>query len=368
MDVNGVVRVTAVFVVPSTRGGPMSPNDLPARRRRAPVVALCALALAAVCTGVPDAAGAEPATAPGVWVPVPGLNYAVDINNRGDILGRDESGRTVVRSARTGALTVVEVPGFQRPFGADLAEDGRVVGTVTEIDHEAQRPFVWSPGNGARVLPAAPGYFNGATATNERGMVVIDRQVTPAEVHAFTWTARHGLTDIGGGHPWSTASDVNDQGIVAGTYRSTASGPQRAFRWSASEGFTDIGTLGGDSASAHGVDRHGRILGTSTTAGNYPVHLFRWAPATGMVDLGTVSDYGTSSLVVNDAGAAAGVAVDLQRTSPAYRWTASSGFEYLGFPDPSAHLTVEGINDRGVIVANVSSGAGNQVYLWRPVR
>jgi probable HAF family extracellular repeat protein len=326
-----------------------------------------ALALAALFTGTSDAAAAEPAGAPGDWVLVPGLTLAHDINNRGDILGRDDNGRTVVRSARTGGLTVVDVPGFERLDGADLANDGRVVGTVTEIGGQAQRPFVWRPDDGAQVLPAAPGYFNTATATNDRGMVVINRQVAPGEVHAFTWTARRGLTDIGGGYPWSLASDVNDQGIVAGTFRPTASAPERAFRWSATDGFTDLGTSSGRSA-AYGVDGRGRILGTSTGSDGYSTHLFRWSAATGMVDLGTASSYGTTPLVVNDAGVAASVAYDLEGGYPAYRWTARSGFERLPFPDPAARLNVEGINDRGVIVANVAPGGVDQVYIWRPAR
>jgi probable HAF family extracellular repeat protein len=160
---------------------------------------------------------------------------------------------------------------------------------------------------------------------------------------------------------------VNDHGIVAGTYRPTASGPQRAFRWTGTDGFADLGTLGGSSASADGVDGYGRILGTSTTADGYSVHLFRWSVSTGMVDLGTASSYGTSPLVVNDPGVAAGVAIDLQGF-PAYRWTSRSGFEYLAFPDPLARLNVEGINDRGVIVANVAPGGVDQVYVWHPVR
>jgi probable HAF family extracellular repeat protein len=103
--------------------------------------------------------------------------------------------------------------------------------------------------------------------------------------HAFLWSTKTGMQDLGSLGGSSNAYGINYAGQVVGSYESGDT--LRAFLWTKSGGMQDLGTLGGDYTAAAGINSAGQVVGAaSTVSGN--VHAFLWTAAAGMQDLGTL--------------------------------------------------------------------------------
>jgi hypothetical protein len=334
-------------------------------------------AAAVLATGVGLVDHADAATSPlpsvsGRWVRIPELVMAVDINNRGEVLGYDRDNRAVVWSPRAGGrTTVIDTAGFA--MVEDLTDDGAVVGYAEPTGPAPYGPFLWTPGQGVSFIPQPPGNPLEARAANDRGAVVGSLTVPRVDAgrvdfHAYIWTARAGLRDIDADHPFSSAVAVNDRGVVAGQFIGSE-GDQGGFRWSAAHEFEALGTLGGDRTRPSAMDRRDVIAGTAT-APDGTDHVVIWEPGAGPTDLGTVGG-GTTPVALNDRGTIAGAYLDgatgLRR---AYRWTPRHGFEDLAFPDPSTSQDVAGVNNLGVVAVttgdDVLGRVSGQVHLWHP--
>jgi probable HAF family extracellular repeat protein len=110
------------------------------------------------------------------------------------------------------------------------------------------------------------GTVSGASAVNGSGQVVgYSRTAGDAESHAFSWTQKGGMIDLGGGY-FSEAVAVNDGGHVVG-YSGTA------FSWTQQGG---MGTLGGSYSNASAVNGSSQVVGESSTAGNAETHAVLW--------------------------------------------------------------------------------------------
>jgi len=130
--------------------------------------------------------------------------------------------------------------------------------------------------------------------------------------HAMFWSSSTGMVDLGvlGKSPFlffgerATAFAINDSGQIVGessfnnmpdssythAFLTTAAGPMR-----------DIGTLGGNGASARGINNLGFAVGNSTLAGDTTLHAFIYNTSTGvMSDLNTLV---TPAWVLLNAGA-----------------------------------------------------------------
>jgi probable HAF family extracellular repeat protein len=96
------------------------------------------------------------------------------------------------------------------------------------------------------------------------------------------------MVDLGtlGGNS-SSAGDVSTNGIVVGTASLSQETATHAFSWTPRGGMVDLGSLGGSSyAGAVGAD--GEVIGGSLTADYSETHAFSWTPRGGMADLGSL--------------------------------------------------------------------------------
>jgi uncharacterized membrane protein len=347
------------------------------RRGGVLAAALVLTATATATTGLSDGAGAATAalpTAAGRWTPIPALVRAVDINNRGEVLGYDRDHRPVVWSPAGGGRTTVITTRDAIDL-EDLTDDGTVVGYASAVyGPEPYGPFVWRAATGLTLIPQPTGSYLEVRGANDRGAVVGHFSFTVAgdplrmEGHAYIWTAEAGMRDLEPGHPWSSGAAVNDRGVVTGTYADASDPGTTGFRWSAGRGFETLASLGGDRTEPSAVDSHGVIAGTASTADGTD-HVVMW-DGLRPTDLGTVG-LGTTAVALNNHRTIAGAYLDeasgLRRS---FRWTRRRGFEDLGFADRSASQELAGINDRGVIAVNagedVLGRVSGQVYLWRP--
>ena len=125
-------------------------------------------------------------------------------------------------------------------------------------------------------LPMADYESGVAAAVNDRGDVV-GSLLRDGRVRAALWTGGElvllqGLSEDGD----SRATDVNDVGVIVGSSHD-AQGRERAVRWI--DGTPeDLGTLGGEEATALGINHRGQIVGVSETEGD--LQGFLWEDGT----------------------------------------------------------------------------------------
>jgi probable HAF family extracellular repeat protein len=170
--------------------------------------------------------------------------------------------------------------------------------------------------------------------------------------------ADYAMTDLGmlGAGNGSTASAIDDDGNVAGTFRPPPASTLHAFRWNARDGFVDLGTLGG--ATSHGLGVSGaRVVGVSDLAGGGS-HAFAGDDG-GLRDLGTLGGTGSIARGINAAGIAVG---ESQLPSGVVRATRFEGAvaSDLGTlaGTPTATSAALAINTSGVIVGHSDTESG----------
>lgn len=189
------------------------------------------------------------------------------------------------------------------------------------------KPVVWGPDdNDIQALPLITGDTSGAaTAINDQGQIVgisgiCDQAVGRfSAIHAVLWQNNH-VHDLGnlGVGAWNTPMAINQRGVVVGFANVPGGGDAgnfnaHAFIWTARSGMRDLGTLPGDSISeALGINDAGLIVGESCGASGCRAVL--WQDGN-IVDLNTRVAPGYSDQLVyandiNDENAITGQSVN----------------------------------------------------------
>lgn len=148
---------------------------------------------------------------------------------------------------------------------------GQVVGSSTTPDAgAAQRAFSWTAAGGMIDLGNIGGVDAFALRVNDRGEVV----GTSGGGGGFYWSPGEGMIDLGSlGDGGTYPSAIGPTGQVVGTSRvvdaTSPPGSRRlhAFSWTRRGGMIDLGTLpGGSESIAIDVGPDGIVVGTSTTS------------------------------------------------------------------------------------------------------
>ena len=129
---------------------------------------------------------------------------------------------------------------------------------------------------------------------------------SPAQ-HAFIWTGKTGMVDIGTvpGYTTYVGNAINDNNRVAGTL-SNNNGMMHAFRTEDTGKISDLGTLSGSGWSVgNAINNMNQVAGTSTTADGQ-VHAFRTAGGGSLQDLGTLGGVSSEAAGINASGAVVG--------------------------------------------------------------
>lgn len=277
---------------------------------------------------------------------------------------------------------------------------GEVVGVAYALDYSSLTGFYWSQPTGVVIIGTVFGNNRGSMLINESGVAT---SVDP-NGHVFRWTRTGGAQDLGapcngdtyvtginvrgdiignsgacsfvrfaaagtttvltspgltappppwGGNVINTGgvdiqvSDINDSGVVVGTYfdygyiysgYDIAQGGffnagvhnSHAFKWTSTGGFTDLGNLGvsyltGQSpatfwATANAINNAGTIVGVASLPGGY-YGAFVYDQATGYVTQlasPNAGDAGSNATGINDDGVIVGFA---NQTVTAMMWT-----------------------------------------------
>jgi probable HAF family extracellular repeat protein len=123
--------------------------------------------------------------------------------------------------------------GGSSTYAVGVNDSGAVIGVADAAD-SAQRAFFWSPQSGMFGTGTVGGRNSVPTEINEAGVVVGNSET--ANRHAFAWSARMGLVDLG---PigWSSAAlSINARGQIVGYMSHPAGGllGRHAVIWEAS--------------------------------------------------------------------------------------------------------------------------------------
>jgi probable HAF family extracellular repeat protein len=226
-------------------------------------------------------------------------------------------------------------------FIALLAPAGRVT---------AQRPLIPLIID----LGTLGGDESAAHGINNRGDIVGFSRVgvgQSAPVHAFLWTAKGGMQDLGvpADAVNSVAYDVNEHRDVVGSYLTLTPEPhERAFLWSPGSGFTDLGP-----GIAHSINDRGQIVGACTVAPE-AVHACLIEDGV-VVDLGTLGGSSSTANAINERGVVVGESRTVEGSIKAFLWTERTGMLDLvpGEPESIAH----DINQAGVVAIDSPTGA-----------
>jgi probable HAF family extracellular repeat protein len=202
----------------------------------------------------------------------------------------------------------------------------------------------------------ALGFLSFAAAVNKHGQVVGSSTTAGGETHAFSWTKKGGMLDLGTlGGTYSAAWAVNDHGQVVGT-STTARGEEHAFSWTKKGGMLDLGTLGGGFSTTSRVSNRGQVVGAATTAGPaFELHAFSWTNEGGMLDLGTLGG-DSDAVAVNDRGQVVGVS-NTTAGARATLWRPSSRHSENP-PSRTGLLDELGLRDGGVTVVDAARAVG----------
>jgi probable HAF family extracellular repeat protein len=191
---------------------------------------------------------------------------------------------------------------------------------------------------------------------NNTGTVVGLSERADFAIHAFRWTDRTGIVDLGTlpGHGFSEAFAVMDDGRIFGSSASGALETITAVMWTAAGEIhpLDIPLLPGSTfnmpADANAL---GQVVGT--TDGGSGSRSWIWSESEGITEIGGGSLFGTLAIAINDRGLVVGLSSF--PTFHAFSWTRATGIVDLG-PAESPRSIARDVNLFGDIVGSSDRG------------
>ena len=261
------------------------------------------------------------------------------------------------RWSKGAGLIDLSRPPLRSSFGADINDKGEVVGSAVfdpaiDVFHAAR----WSARNLAQDLGTLGGGRSAATATNEAGTVVGWSDGLPGGPVPFRWTQAGGMQALGTfGSEEASASDVNASGAIVGTVPFRQGGPGHAFLWSPRTGLIDLGTGAGLASGATRINDKGMAIGFISKPPASGTG-FVWTWETGLIAIGRLNLNASTADGLNSHGQVVG-GID----GRAYSWTRAGGIVDLNSrichaPKGLVLRQAYAINDNGAIVAATNTG------------
>jgi probable HAF family extracellular repeat protein len=235
------------------------------------------------------------------------------------------------------------------------------------------RGFVWTDGAGMQALASMAGAVDRetrATAINNAGQIVGTAMAADGSYRAVLWpTADASPIDVSvPGSTFTSASDINDAGVVVGGASFGAS--VSAYRRTAAGGHQLLPGLGGSVADARAINGGGAIVGVAEVADGTQ-HPFLWTAAGGTIDLGLPPGaVDARARAIDDAGRVVVSAGYIDEGSGdwqerAWLWVAGDWIP-LHLPD-RAWTVATGINESLVLTGATlsTSGIGSGPARWQ---
>jgi probable HAF family extracellular repeat protein len=271
----------------------------------------------------------------------PTFSSAYDINDLGQVVGFSTepekiSGRAFLWSTKDGMVnlgTTEEQDDPDNPFSMAfrINNQGEIVGETGNY------AFLWTEKSGMTLLKTMQPYWKYSTAwdINDNGVMVGMCTVDYPEVyHAVLWKSINEIQDLGTIKTHSQALGINRlENVVGGSsdncrlHERIGSYPNNyngwyifdhtctAFIWTESNGLSQLPILeGGDASSANAINDRGQVVGWSYTTEG-KVHAFVWTSKTGIKDLGTLpGDIESVAYSINNLGQVVGSSVKMDES------------------------------------------------------
>jgi probable HAF family extracellular repeat protein len=156
-------------------------------------------------------------------------------------------------------------------YGNGLNNNGAVVGSWQCSTWKHTEAFLWTPEGGFVTLPRPPGVYSSSAADINDAGVIVGTYSTAASM-AIGFIYQDGTyTEIPPqpGGLWSWCRAINNEGTVVGG-RSIGPGitPYNAYVFSPEEGITDLGVMNGPYSSAVDVGPEGLVVGSTGNSGS----------------------------------------------------------------------------------------------------
>jgi len=203
-------------------------------------------------------------------------------------------------------------------------------------------------------LPSLGEEFSLPCSINDRGQIAGFSKVAYRSYHLFLWDREKGLQDLG--PVFNNQVYINNAGQIAATVRDP-NGHERAFIWNPNHGRYLLPTLGGKTATVHGINNHSQVVGAAETTSGV-LHAFAWDAISGMRDLSASSTGQTRAWSINDAGQ-----VVVFAPGPPLLVDANEGATSTSQPIPVRGL-IE-INNNGYVAGLVQAGPDKyDIVIW----
>ncbi len=212
--------------------------------------------------------------------------------------------------------------------------------------------------------------FSAAVAVNNSNQA-IGTSNSASGVHAVLWSTVSGavieLSPITG-ETYAAASDLNDNGDVAGVSSNNTGADFAAVVWAGGATTPTMlnNAMGGADSAAHSIDNNGRIVGEADDAGN-AARAAIWtnsaSPSVMLTD--TLTSTSSSANYIEDSGFIAGEAVDASGAKHAVVWIVDAAGTQIGFVDLGIADTLGGtdaiassVNASGRVVGEYEDNTG----------
>ncbi|HUD42435.1 MAG TPA: hypothetical protein VMR06_10630 [Dokdonella sp.] len=269
--------------------------------------------------------------------------------------------------AQAASFTVIDVPAGQT---TGLSHNGRIVSGIA-----GKAAWRWTPARGAEILTG----FSDTNGMSGWGQplagATTDGDGNTVAAVAYSNSNLVGPTVIGpfpGGGPGfdghaSTAYDVSDTGVAVGLAYDATNNPI-AFRWSAAEGMTRLPVnRPANYSRANAISADGSTIVGWNDQDNGGRTGVIWR-GDQVIDLTYNGEGVGEALATNsDGSVVVGTSVMTELGSEAWRWTAATGVQPIGFIGFMGTAFGFGVSDDGNVVVGASGfGWDRSAVIWTP--
>jgi|GEM_PF-3527196 len=224
---------------------------------------------------------------------------AASINDYGHILSGNGTGVQIYD------LMGNLIENQEKPYpwrGHDINNHDHVTGTYVDAAYN-RYAYVWDSVSGFQTLTS--GEFGTGVAINDSGYVVGWNEDNPTKDEAFLWTPQDGIISLGtlcgdDDYYHSYANDINNANQIVGKSDASPSNIyEHAFIWDEINNMRDLGSLSRNS-TASAINDLGLVIGKSYDYDSPSVG-FIWSEADGMVSISDLLTFSYSGYNILDA-------------------------------------------------------------------
>jgi len=247
--------------------------------------------------------------------------------------------------------------------GAEAVSNNGVVVGYSELESGEQRAFVWTQGTGMVDIGPLSDCCS-RLSVSDNGVWVGGNTLVPgtSSPRAFVWSQASGMIDISEGLPLSWVRGVNNQGMAIGEWALPTDVVAHAFVWTPSTGMIELGA----DLDAVALNNRGVVV-VNRSAGTGGQRALVWTLARGLMDLDSSNEWDTTeATAINADGTIVGGATrcdTVECVTHAFRWTRPRGLVDIDRGRSGRNTTALGIGDQGLVAGRLSGGGASHVFV-----